>query len=124
MRVYIDTNVIMDFFLNRRSSSLELFKNTLRCLHTIVISDVVLSEPEYQQINVASLISILKSSNKIDIVYVNNSEKFHAKQLRRMHYNDTLHYLLAKRSGVDCLVTNNLKDFPFTDLCIKSPDNI
>lgn len=125
MRLYIDTNVIMDFLLDRRSSAHELIKEALKCKHSFIISDLVVEELSFQNMDFDSLFKILDSARKLEILKTTSEESRHARLISRTHYNDALHYFLAKRAGVDCLVTSNVKDFSwFTDLDVKRPDDL
>jgi predicted nucleic acid-binding protein len=46
MKIYIDTNVYLDFFLERQKSKYaeRIFFQTLYCRHQIIISDHILQE--------------------------------------------------------------------------------
>lgn len=125
MRLYLDTNVIMDFFLDRRSSSILLFKKILSCLHEVVISDFVLRELELQKVDMKLFIQTLTALRKLEIVSISEEDKIIARTIHQTHYADALHYVLAKRADVGCLVTSNIKDFScFKDISIKRPDNL
>jgi predicted nucleic acid-binding protein len=125
MRIYVDTNVIMDFLLDRRSSAYDLFRKTFGCAYTIVVSDVVLIELEFQKMDYENLFKLLESAHKLEIVKSTTSDINSAKLIITTHYNDALHYLLAKRAHVECIVTSNIKDFSwFDDLSVKRPDDL
>lgn len=125
MRLYLDTNVIMDFFLDRRASANTLFMNTFKCIYTIVISNVVLKELKFQKVDVDNLFKMLESADKLEILKTTTAELVLADLMSETHHNDALHYLLAKRAGVECLVTSNIKDFgSFTDINVMRPDDL
>jgi len=125
MRLYVDTNVIMDFLLDRRSSAYDLIKEALKCKHSFVISDIVVEELSFQNMDFRSLFKILDSAGKLDILKNTSEESRQAKLVSQTHYNDALHYFIAKRAGVDCLVTSNVRDFSwFNDLMVKRPDDL
>ena len=48
--IYLDTNVIMDFILNRDSSASKLVYQAISCQFCIVISDQVIKEINYQNL--------------------------------------------------------------------------
>ncbi|MGV8141040.1 MAG: type II toxin-antitoxin system VapC family toxin [Candidatus Woesearchaeota archaeon] len=112
MRIYIDTNVYLDFFLERSKSrhAERLFRRTLNCHHHIILSDHLSSELtlyiDHSKIKI--LFEMLK--NKIILV---KSEKEDEEKARLLptHYADALHIILARKADAEAIVTNNIKDF-------------
>jgi len=127
-RIYLDTNVIMDFLLGRDSSAFDLLNKALECKYFIIISDLVLKELKYQNLEneSANFIKLLSGVNKIKIFRVSKEDKINAKLLlKQTHYADAVHKILAKRLEVDYLVTKNIKDFVhFKDIDVKKPDEL
>jgi predicted nucleic acid-binding protein len=121
MRVYVDTNVFMDFLYNRNSAAYRFFVKTLSCMHTIVISDVVLEELSFQKVDSDSLMRLL--SHKIEVIPTISEDKLRAKRLLT-HYNDALHICIAERSKVDAIITRNKKDFAVAKISVKYADEI
>ena len=112
MKLYIDTNVYLDYFLDRKKSeyAFRLFKKSLACRFHIIISDQVLAEL-YRQIEYSEikfLFELLK--HKMIFVKSEISDEIYAKTIPT-HFEDALHIALAKKSGADTIVTNNTKDF-------------
>ena len=128
--VYVDTNIIMDFLLERDHAAYLFLDRALRCEFLIIISDVVLHELTYQGLELESsnLIQILRAGGKCIILHVSEEDKKEAKAVvaaRKTHYNDALHASVACRSGCKAFVTKNLKDFTcFKDLNVKRADEI
>jgi predicted nucleic acid-binding protein len=112
MKLYLDTNVYLDFFLERAKSkpAEKLFIQTVSCKHSIIISDHLLVELtrhlDYQK--AALLFHILKP--KCIQVTLEEKDKAEAKKLCT-HYADALHIILARKAGAELIVTNNIKDF-------------
>ena len=121
MRVYVDTNVFMDFLCDRNSAAYRFFVKTISCMHTIVISDIVLEELSFQKVDSNNLMKVL--SPKIEVVLTIYDDKLRAKRLLT-HYNDALHICIAERSKVDAIITRNKKDFMITKIPVKSADDI
>jgi predicted nucleic acid-binding protein len=127
--VYCDTNVYLDYFLNRKHAnhSFSVFSESLSCKFKIAISDWVLYElksylnPEATTI----LFGELKKKNKFVIVQKTDADIEQAKTFSK-HFQDPLHAILAKKAGADVLVTRNIQDFVCVShlIDIKFPENI
>jgi predicted nucleic acid-binding protein len=128
--IYLDTNVIMDFLLDRDSSAFQLLCRTISCEFCIMISDLVVKELHYQgqDTEMQNMFSILKNMNKIIVENTLDSDHITANELVKnypTHYSDALHKAIAKRNNVRYLVTKNIKDFRcFQDINIVRPDEI
>ena len=123
-QLYLDTNVIMDFFLNRDSAAYTILIRALQCEFFIITSPLVIRELLYQGLEQETkmLINLLKNQNKVQICTIKQEHKREARKLQT-HYADALHKVLAKSSNA-VLVTKNTKDYPFTDIIVKMPDEI
>jgi predicted nucleic acid-binding protein len=127
--LYLDTNIIMDFLLDRDSSAFELLSSSLRCRHCIIISDLAINELRYNGIEneAANLIRLLSGNRKLVPAKVLEEDLAEAKKLSFLfstHYNDILHKAICKRMKADYLVTKNTKDFIcFKDIRIRSADD-
>jgi predicted nucleic acid-binding protein len=112
MKLYIDTNVYLDFFLERRKSehAFKIFKKTLKCKFYIILSDHILAELNNTMdlSDTQMLFSLLKP--KIILVQMNEKDKNDAKLLNT-HYADAIHIILATKAKADAIVTSNVKDF-------------
>ncbi len=125
--VYVDTNVLMDFFLNRDSSAYAFFTKALRCAYKIIISDVVLQELHFQGLDAEakSFALLCENVEKLEVLHATPAEKEEARQLLHItHYQDALHKVLAKRRNVAVLVTKNTRDFRFSDITVKRPEEM
>ena len=120
MRIYVDTNVFMDFLLNRKQSY--VFEKSLQCLHTIIISTLIIKELDFQNVDASSLIKWLKFAEKLEVIDITADDIALAKSIKT-HWNDALHIASATHSFADIIVTNNLKDF-IGLYNVKSPDDI
>jgi len=125
--IYLDTNVIMDLFLYRNSSSDRLLAKALKCKYFIIISDFTVHElsryrllPELMQ-----FLTIYQAAKKIKVCKISDENKKEATLLlHKTHYADALHKVVACHNGAKMIVTRNLKDFPFTDIVVISPDTL
>jgi|GEM_PF-5525223 len=121
MRLYLDTNVIVDILERRSAESYDLFIRSLRCQHTIVISSWTLRELArigYER-QCDTLMSMLGGNKKVVFIRKDPADDVAARHAAT-HFADGVHYSLAKRSA-DGIVTWNIRDFPFTDIRVGTP---
>ena len=131
MRVLLDTNVVMDFLVERdgfneaktiiaATTNQELFE----CIIATAVTDIaylirVNTNPkeDYYKIQdtIAELIKV------IDILPVTKEDILDALSLRWKDFEDALQYAVAKANGCDCIITNNIKDFELDDIEILRP---
>ena len=56
-----------------------------------------------------------------EITSVDSNAVKSAVTLQAKDFEDALQYFSAKAIGVDCIVTRNVKDFPFSELQVLTP---
>lgn len=117
MRLYIDTNVIIDYLLMRRAP--DFFFRLLSHNHTLIISTVTVCELRFQ--NALKDASALLRHYNTELVVEMPSDKFLAKQLKT-HYNDALHIVIAARTKCDYIITSNIKDFTESKIPVRRPN--
>jgi predicted nucleic acid-binding protein len=128
--IYLDTNVIMDFLLDRDSSAFNLIMKSISCQFCIIISDRVIKELHYQGLDteMKNLFTVLTTAHKLYIDNTLDSDRITAIELikhYKTHYSDALHKVIAKRNNVRYIVTKNIKDFKcFTDINIMRPEEL
>ena len=113
MRIYVDTNVYLDYFLDRRrfSESLRLFMDAIRCKHEIVLSDHVVHELN-KFVELENIMMLFKLLEKKLVKVSSTSEDRDNTIYVDTHYSDALHIMLARRAGAEAIVTRNISDFP------------
>jgi len=122
-KVYVDTNVFMDFLLNRHE--INFFEEAVKCKYVVLISQLVLDELAYQKVDATNLCSWLSYAQKIEVVSLGTSHRKLAQTfLSQTHTNDALHAAVAILCGADFLVTRNIKDFAQLPITVIHPDNI
>jgi len=131
MKIYCDTNINLDYLLERKNLSnkkisnpaYKIFLRTLECEFKIIISDHVLREL-YANIEVEKA-KILFSFLKIKIILVKTLNKDKIKASEYSNYNDALHAIIANRFNAQIMVTRNIKDFKeFSFIKSKLPEQI
>lgn len=110
MRLYLDTNVIMDFLLGRHQPSTDLIMTSVACAHELYISDLTLFELHGQDLGDRISWFLALCSKKLSIVPVTVAHERFAATLAT-HRTDALHYAVGR--SCDALVTRNVRDFPF-----------
>lgn len=124
MRLYLDTNIIMDFPLGRDSAAYNLLVQTLACHHTFVISTLIVRELRRHNLReeTATFIAVCEGRGKRIVLPPTIKDWNFAKGLAT-HQADALHYAVSCRSA-DAFVTKNVRDFPFTTIPVLRPDAI
>ena len=133
VRIYLDTNIYLDFLLNRENlfgtnigdKAYVLLKRIISCEFDLVVSSWNLVELK-RKIDFGELkplFAILKK--KIVKVYHTKEDIEKAKRMSE-HFQDALHVVLAKKAGAKILVTRNLKDFlQYSSLIeVKLPEDV
>ena len=129
--IYIDTNIWIDYFLDRTDYmrplgefAYALFSKSLTCKYNIIISNLVLYELQkkgFEQ-QAKTLITEFKQRNKVTIISFSNTEIQNAKKYP--HWQDRLHEILASKGNATYLVTRNIKDFEGDLVQIKFPEDL
>jgi len=131
--IYIDTNVWLDYLLNRTDRlrplgefAFELFRKSVECKYEILVSGFVLFElKKYVSNNkISEVIAWLKENNKVIFYTITPQNIKDAKQYA--HWQDALHAIVASKNNCAILVTRNSKDFSdFSDILqIQFPENL
>lgn len=136
-RIYIDTNVFLDYFHGRSDNirplsyfAYNVFRRALDCEFYIVISDFSLKEfrnTGLKDTDVDSLLEPFFSSGKMSVVGCTKEDKdiaYRISKERGLPLGDCLHSVIALRQK--CLVVtrdkhfDNLRDY----VVVKLPENL
>ena len=133
--IYLDTNIYLDFLLDRKGKdgkpfgeiTEKVFDRVIACEFVIVWSDWIIYELD-RTIGLEKLTmmyEILKAKNKIVRIKYNQEDVENAKR-KSAHFQDALHGVLAKRAGAKILVTRNITDFiiPALRIKVKRPEDL
>ncbi len=120
MKVYVDTNVFIDYLLNR--FKINLFTEAITCKYTLVVSHLVIKELTYQKVDFDELFKWLSFGSKIEIIPVvtDNYQKY----IVNDECADAIHIACAVSANVECIVTRNVKDFRKSPITVKNPDDL
>ena len=121
--IYIDTNVWIDFWEDRRDNirplgefAFQLLKKAYECKYRIIVSGLVIDELDlfYSKETIIEIMKNLRASGKYQPLKVLEQDRLQAEETAKevgTSYNDARHAILANRANADYLVTRNLKDF-------------
>lgn len=139
MKCFVDSNVFISLiydefgkrfeFMSYRAE--EFFNRVLSCFHTIILSEAVISEIcRITFLAESDIISRLEEfRDKVSVIRVNKRDILESRKINAKYRTgsaDALHFVIARESGCDCIVTWNKKDFVFpeNELLIFDPGEL
>ena len=127
LKVFVDTNVLLDFFLCRegvdwaRSILMKGYDNSCK----LYVSSLTFSHLAYILRKVAkgkALYEILETlMEMVEIISVDKDVISEAVSLKANDFEDAIQYFSAKKINANYIVTNNGKDFDFSKISIVTP---
>lgn len=129
--IYIDTNVWLDYLFNRSDGlrplgdfAFELFRKSIECQYSIIISDWLIDEIKNNQQEKAfrDFEKILQKNKKVMYIKTTQNEISTTKQSE--NWPDKLHEILAQNARAAYLVTRNKKDFTQSCIPIVFPEEL
>lgn len=130
MRVFVDTNVLLDFICRREpffESAKGIFAACFLKKIDIVISSLSIVNSIYIGRKYGSEILKAKLLSLSDFYTVAD---LHAETVLKTlrsdwaDYEDALQYVAAKEHNADCIVTRNTKDFEKSEISVYLPEEI
>ena len=127
MRVFLDTNVILDLIQRRvgyddAALIMQKSENGEYSLYTSSLSMVNIAYILRKYYRGESLYHLLEELGDIIGVITVSSEAYHkALQSRALDFEDAIQLFSAIESDMDCIVTRNAQDFIFDKLSIYTP---
>ena len=127
MRVFLDTNVILDLIQRRvgyddAALIMQKSENGEYSLYTSSLSMVNIAYILRKYYRGESLYHLLEELGDIIDVITVSSEAYHkALQSRALDFEDAIQLFSAIESDMDCIVTRNVQDFIFDKLPIYTP---
>ena len=127
MRVFLDTNVILDLIQRRvgyddAALIMQKSENGEYSLFTSSLSMVNIAYILRKYYRGESLYHLLEELGDIIGVITVSSEAYHkALQSRALDFEDAIQLFSAIESDMDCIVTRNVQDFIFDKLPIYTP---
>ena len=127
MRVFLDTNVILDLIQRRvgyddAALIMQKSENGEYSLYTSSLSMLNIAYILRKYYRGESLYHLLEELGDIIGVITVSSEAYHkALQSRALDFEDAIQLFSAIESDMDCIVTRNAQDFIFDKLPIYTP---
>ena len=130
MIVFLDTNVVLDYLLERE----DFYENANRLFELAYSAEI----PMYiSSLYVANIAYVARKNFSREILYdiitdlrkvisftnVDDLTIQRALILRANDFEDAIQYFSALQAGADCIVTRNVKDFSFSDIEVITPSD-
>lgn len=127
MKVFLDTNIILDVILQRDQVSYgaQILSQGEQKLVELYVSFLSIANVAYvirkgrTPSQVRSIISGLYRF--VDILPMNKQQVDLALQLDAKDFEDVLQYQCAIENGCDIIVTRNVRDYAFSQITVKTP---
>ena len=127
MRLFIDTNVLMDLVAYRlpfaydairifqlKGKGIQLFVSDLTYANAVYVGRKILSSDRLYD-------TLVELRSYVNISEIGEKAVDEALQLRKEDFEDVLQYFSAKQANADCIITRNKKDFTFSDIPVYTP---
>lgn len=121
MRVFVDTNVFLDYIQQRQEGWREAEVIFYLAIHgdiELLVSDLTIANMRYvtrKDIPLEQFYAVMKSLRKYyTIVGVGSASVDEAYRVESKDFEDALQYFSAEQAGADCIITRNIKDFDFS----------
>ena len=120
MRVFIDTNIFLDYIQHRPvgfNEAVRIFGLSAKGDIDLLVSDLSIANIKYstrKDIPLKEFYETIKGIRELfTIVPVGEQAVDHALAAETRDFEDALQYFSAEQAGADCIVTRNIKDFDF-----------
>ena len=130
MKVFIDTNVFLDYILSRQVGFVEaneIFMLSANYEIDLILSDLTLANVRYvtrRDFSNELFYEVIKGMRDLfEIAPVGPHAVDRALMLRANDFEDALQYFSALQSGADCIVTRNVKDLAFSEIEVLTPSD-
>lgn len=129
MKAFLDTNILIDVLDQRQGyeDSLAILQMGLDGVISLAVTDLTL-------INIAYICQKSAGTDKIyefiafickfiDVLAIGKEPIIEAVNARHRDFEDYVQYATAKRNGMDCIVTRNVKDYFLPDIDVFTPSD-
>ncbi len=121
MKVFIDTNIFLDYIQQRPEGWMEaeiLFFLAIHKEIELLVSDLTIANMRYitrKTIPLKRFYSVMKGLRPYYVIVpVGENCIDDAYRIETRDFEDALQYFSAEQAGADCIVTRNIKDFDFS----------
>ena len=127
MRVFLDTNVILEFFIEREDVKAEMYMSVGSFYTMLFLIDKYLRKELglTGEVRIATLRSLaVKIVKAISVVEHDNESLLRGvEDVQFKDIEDSCQYQAAVAAGCDFIITYNVKDYPHTLLPVFSPSD-
>ena len=130
MKVFLDANIIIDVVQNRTDfveQSSKILQSGLEGLIDLCASDVTFTTVSFyarKQRTTEQLYEIMQSLRDfIDVAPTGKIAIDWALQRKAKDFEDSVQYYAALRTGADYIVSRNVRDYPFDDIPVVTPQD-
>ena len=130
MKVFLDANIIIDVVQNRTDfveESSKVLQSGLEGFIDLCASDVTFTTVSFyarKQRTTEQLYEIMQSLRDfIDVVPTGRIAIDWALQRKAKDFEDSVQYYAALRAGADYIVSRNVRDYPFDDIPVVTPQD-
>ena len=130
MKVFIDTNVFLDYILSRQVGFVEaneIFMLSANYEIDLILSDLTLANVRYvtrRDFSNELFYEVINGMRDLfEIAPVGPHAVDRALMLRVNDFEDALQYFSALQSGADCIFTRNVKDLAFSEIEVLTPSD-
>lgn len=126
-RVFLDTNVVLDFVLcrNGEQEALDIFQLGEDNKIELVVSYLTMANVAYisrKHRTKEELYEYLRELSSIfKILEMDEEQYIEALKTIVTDFEDLLQYTCAKKHNCDIIITNNIKHFSFSELPVQTP---
>ena len=131
MTAFVDTDVILDFLLNRGDNGLfakELFSRSRLGRIKLFTSPIVISNVYYMVSKMENKrdakVKTLKLTRIIKILDLNSRIMLQGLESNFKDIEDAFQSYCAENAGINILITRNIKDYKWSNLSILTPQEI
>ena len=130
MKVFLDANIIIDVVQNRTDfveESSKVLQSGLEGFIDLCASDVTITTVSFyarKQRTTEQLYEIMQSLRDfIDVAPTGKIAIDWALQRKAKDFEDSVQYYAALRTGADYIVSRNVRDYPFDDIPVVTPQD-
>ncbi len=130
MKIFFDTNVVLDVTLGRAPFYINAEKLVLKCIkakHTKVLSSLSVANIHYTAKKALNLEAANKGVNQIlehfEISTVNSDIVRQAHLAKWKDFEDAIQYFSALEAGVDLIVTRDVKGYEEQKVKVVKPED-
>ena len=131
MKVFLDANIIIDVVQNRTDfveESSKVLQSGLEGFIDLCASDVTFTTVSFyarKQRTTEQLYEIMQSLRDfIDVAPTGKIAIDWALQRKAKDFEDSVQYYAALRTGADYIVSRNVRDYPFDDIPVVTPQDL